>query len=155
MIEFSIAPKFIKYVDRDYIEKIAFTVFDQVGEDPEKVAFLVKFSTNRVIRELNRKYRDHDEPTDVLSFPERYLNPEDGLFFLGEIVISVEKAMQQAEAQNHDLQSELHMLFVHGLLHLCNYDHIEKEDFLKMSAIQDKILSMLNNPLLASIFPPE
>ena len=83
---------------------------------------------NAQIRELNRDHRDKDIPTDVLSFPMGEngvydVNLETGASVLGDIVISVEKAVEQAELYGHTLQREIGFLTVHSMLHLLGYDH--------------------------------
>ena len=80
---------------------------------------------DETIRELNKKYRKIDKPTDVLSF-------EMGAENLGQIVISVERAIQQAKELKQSLEKELRFLFTHGLLHLLGYDHENPEDERKM-----------------------
>lgn len=88
----------------------------------------VSFVDNERIRELNRQFRNIDRPTDVLSFPlgengEYDINHETGAKLLGDIVISVPKAMEQAEEYNHTLEREIGFLTVHSMLHLLGYDH--------------------------------
>ena len=88
----------------------------------------VRFVDNEQIRELNAKYRNIDKETDVLSFPlgENGVydtNLDTGAKMLGDIVISVEKAVEQAELYNHPLQREIGFLTVHSMLHLLGYDH--------------------------------
>ncbi len=84
------------------------------------------------IRELNARYRGVDSATDVLSFPlqnegDGFVGPPDGVLRLGDVVISLPRATEQAEEFGHSLARELGYLFVHGLLHLLGYDH-ERED---------------------------
>lgn len=88
----------------------------------------VTFVDNERIHELNNQYRGIDRETDVLSFPlgedgEYDVNLDTGAKMLGDIVISVEKAMEQAELYNHPLQREIGFLTVHSMLHLLGYDH--------------------------------
>ncbi len=88
----------------------------------------VRFVDNEKIHELNATYRNVDRPTDVLSFPlgENGVydtNYSTGAKLLGDIVISVEKAMEQADTYNHSLQREIGFLTVHSMLHLLGYDH--------------------------------
>lgn len=90
----------------------------------------VSFLNNAQIRELNRDHRGKDIPTDVLSFPMGEngvydVNMETGASVLGDIVISVEKAVSQAELYGHTLQREIGFLTVHSMLHLLGYDHEE------------------------------
>ena len=88
----------------------------------------VRFVDNETIHELNKEYRNVDRETDVLSFPlgengEFDTNLDTGAKLLGDIVISVPKAMEQAEMYNHSLQREIGFLTVHSMLHLLGYDH--------------------------------
>ena len=88
----------------------------------------VSFVNNEQIRQLNREFRQKDAPTDVLSFPlgengSYDRNPETGALQLGDIVISIEKAVEQAKIYGHSLQREIGFLTVHSMLHLLGYDH--------------------------------
>ena len=88
----------------------------------------VSFLNNAQIRELNREHRGKDIETDVLSFPMGEngvydIDPDTGAQVLGDIVISVEKAVSQAELYGHTLQREIGFLTVHSMLHLLGYDH--------------------------------
>lgn len=93
------------------------------------------FTDNDGIHELNRQYRNIDRPTDVLSFPmlefggedeiDAEFETEDGLVMLGDIVISVERAKEQAEEFGHSLRRELAFLTAHSMLHLLGYDHVD------------------------------
>lgn len=82
----------------------------------------IVFVTNAAIRKLNEQYRGRDYVTDVLSFPTEPEQFEDQSS-LGEIVISVERAAAQAKENGLTLQNEIEQLILHGLLHLCGYDH--------------------------------
>lgn len=88
----------------------------------------VTFVDNEEIKVLNTQYRNKPTPTDVLSFPlgedDTYdVDPESGALLLGDIVISVEKAMEQSEMYGHSLQREIAFLTVHSMYHLLGYDH--------------------------------
>ena len=103
---------------------------------------------NEYIHEINRNYRHIDRPTDVISFAFLDDNPSrDKLFqskemvVLGEIYISIDKAKEQALAYGHSLERELSFLFVHGLLHLLGYDHMNEDDEKIMFALQEEILA--------------
>jgi probable rRNA maturation factor len=110
------------------------------------------------IRGINHEFRDNDSVTDVLSFP--MLEMEDGEFlakpgvmdmeqgklFLGDIIICVPKALEQAEEYGHTAERELAFLAVHGLLHLLGYDHDGPERERKMTGKQEKILTELGLP---------
>ena len=95
-------------------------------EGPAEIS--VTFVDNAAIQELNAQYRGKDMPTDVLSFPlgENGVydkNEDTGASLLGDIVISMEKATEQAELYGHALQREVAFLTVHSMLHLLGYDH--------------------------------
>lgn len=84
---------------------------------------------DEIIKEMNRDYRNIDASTDVLSFPlgadgEYDTNPENGALMLGDIVISYEHALAQAELYGHSFERELAFLTVHSMLHLLGYDHV-------------------------------
>lgn len=101
------------------------------------------------IHELNREYRDKDRATDVLSFPlgengEFEVDAESGALLLGDIVISMETAVRQAEEYGHSLQREVGFLTVHSMLHLLGYDHeTGAEDEAEMLSRQEKILASM------------
>lgn len=92
---------------------------------------------NEYIKRLNSKYRGLDEATDVLSFP---MDEE----FLGDIVISLERAKEQAEEYNHSLDRETGFLTVHGMLHLLGYEHQEKEAKKEMRELEEEVLGQLD-----------
>ena len=88
----------------------------------------VSFVSNNEIKNLNKIYRNKDAVTDVLSFPlsddGRYdINNETGMCLLGDVVISLQTAMSQAEMYGHSLEREIGFLTVHSMLHLLGYDH--------------------------------
>ncbi len=88
------------------------------------------FVNNETIKELNQKFLKKNAPTDVLSFPvgER---GADGKYYLGDIIISVQKALDQSVAENHSLERELEILIIHGFLHLMGFEHskgLEREE---------------------------
>ena len=95
------------------------------------------------LRELNRDYLGIDAPTDVLSFPASESDPETGARYLGDILISIPRAAEQAQAAGHDLQGEVQLLVVHGVLHLLGHDHAEAEEKARMWAAQAEVLERL------------
>lgn len=86
----------------------------------DAASFVLRFVSDREMRQLNRMYRQQDSATDVLSFPGG-ASP-DGLH-LGDVVISVPAARRQAKAEGHSIDRELKVLILHGLLHCEGYDH--------------------------------
>ena len=111
----------------------------------------VTFTDNEGIHELNKKFRQIDRPTDVLSFPlfdfdgESEEPPVDDIMnMLGDIVISLEKAKEQAEEYGHSFEREVAFLCVHSMLHLLGYDHeISEEDDKNMRARQSEIMNII------------
>lgn len=95
------------------------------------------------IRELNRKYRNIDAATDVLSFPSSEPDPDIDAIYLGDVILSLPRAEKQASVGGHSLENELQLLVVHGTLHLLGYDHLEPVDKIKMQVAQDRILTQL------------
>ena len=96
-------------------------------DDPE---ITLAFVNNKTIQELNRKFLNKNSPTDVLSFPVGE-EGADGKYYLGDIIISVPKAQEQALERKHSLEREIEILTIHGFLHLMGYEHfkgLEKEE---------------------------
>jgi len=99
--------------------------------------------TAEEIRELNQQYRQKDKTTDVLSFPmEEEFQPEK-VKVLGDIVISTEAVIEQAKEYDHSIEREIAYLFIHGLLHLLGYDHLESEGKENMRKVEEEILTQL------------
>ena len=96
-----------------------------------------------LLQKLNLKYRHIDEPTDVLSFPSGEIDPDTFGLYLGDIVISLPRAQDQASTEGHLLADELQLLVVHGILHLMGYDHGEIKDKKLMQTAQDNSLNQL------------
>jgi len=95
------------------------------------------------LQELNRDYLGVDAPTDVLSFPTSESDPETGAAYLGDILISIPRATQQAQVAGHPVEAEVQLLVVHGVLHLLGHDHAETEEKSRMWAEQEKVLERL------------
>ena len=124
--------------------------------EAEKIGFDceigVTFTDNEQIRRLNCEHREIDRETDVLSFPmlsdvndisELDMNPENGMVYLGDIVISLEKAAEQAEEFGHSFEREVSFLIVHSMMHLVGYDHIEDDERTVMREHEEAVLSNL------------
>ena len=93
---------------------------------------------NNAIKELNAAWRNIDRETDVLSFPM-----EDDSPLLGDIVLSLEKAYEQAQEFGHSTAREIGFLTVHSMLHLYGYDHMEEDERLEMRQMEEKILKSI------------
>ena len=138
---------------RETAEKVIEAVLDYEGFPYEAEVELL-LTNNEGIHELNLEYREIDRPTDVLSFPMieyeeggkfdfleddlESFDPETGEAVLGNIVISKEKVISQAEEYGHSLLREYAFLIAHSMLHLLGYDHIKEEDRVIMEKKQKK-----------------
>lgn len=112
----------------------------------KKLASLsVTFTDNETIKEVNRLNRGVDSETDVLSFPmfEDFIDVE-GEFSFGDIMLSLEKAQEQAELYDHSFEREVAFLTAHSMLHLLGYDHIEEDDEKVMREKQREIMKKLH-----------
>lgn len=126
---------------------------------PYEVEVNLLLTMNQEIREMNQQFRQIDRPTDVLSFPmieyeepgefafletaDEYFHPESGELILGDIVLSKEKVLAQAEEYGHSVEREYAFLIAHSMLHLFGFDHIEEEERLSMECMQKEILENL------------
>ena len=145
---------------QEIIQKVVEECLD-FEECPYEAEVNIVLTNNEEIHQINREYRDIDSPTDVLSFPnidyegpgnfsnleestEAYFNPDTGELFLGDIVISVEKAISQAQEYGHSLEREVAFLVAHSMFHLFGYDHMIEEERTLMEDKQRKVLNNLN-----------
>jgi probable rRNA maturation factor len=106
-------------------------------------ALSIVVSDDEQLHQLNKQFRDQDTPTDVLSFPADYVDPESGVPYLGDILISCHRAESQALAAGHSLMEEIQLLIVHGILHLLGYDHATAHEKTRMWVVQAEILELL------------
>ncbi|RBW70510.1 rRNA maturation RNase YbeY [Bacillus taeanensis] len=114
----------------------------------EEAEVSLTFVTDERIQEINREYRDKDQPTDVISFAleeqgedEMMIVGADMPRILGDIIISIPRIQEQADAYNHSFERELGFLAVHGFLHLLGYDHMTEEEEKEMFQRQKDILN--------------
>lgn len=128
---------------------------------PYEAEVNLTLTDNDGIHKINKEYRQIDRPTDVLSFPmlsyispadfaflsdenDDDFNPDTGEALLGDIIISIDKVLQQAEEYGHSTKREFAFLIVHSMLHLFGYDHMEPEEAAIMEEQQNMILTELN-----------
>ena len=122
-------------------------------EGPAEIS--VTFTDNAGIRELNKQYRDKDIDTDVLSFPMGEngvydIDMETGAKILGDVVISMEKARDQAERFGHSFRREVGYLTAHSVLHLLGYDHIDNLEKVRMREKEELVMEQLGLPASSS-----
>ena len=126
---------------------------------PYEAEINLLLTMNDEIHEMNRNFRQIDRATDVLSFPmvdyeeagvfefledmQECFHPESGELMLGDIVISKEKVISQANEYGHSIEREYAFLIAHSMLHLFGYDHMEEEERLQMERMQEELLEQL------------
>lgn len=139
-------------------KEVVETALDYVN-CPYEAEVNLLLTMNEQIHQMNMEFRGIDRPTDVLSFPmvdyekaaefdfleerDDYFHPESGELMLGDIVISKEKVLSQAEEYGHSIKREFAFLIAHSMLHLTGYDHMEEEERLVMERMQKEILEKL------------
>ena len=145
MIRVSIAcPQETVPVDRGRMRETVHAVLEGEGDTDAEIS--LAFVDNATSHRLNRQYLNHDEPTDVLSFP---LSEGKGGRLQGELVIGAEVAKAEAESLGHDLHAELALYVIHGLLHLCGYDDHTTEGAAAMRERERCYLRQLGLPDIA------
>ncbi len=145
--------------DNSFDEVIELAIKASLSEEDmdENCEISVTLCTNEEIAGLNKEYMNRDGATDVLSFPQLAFDEDKCIFedsmtyngenlLLGDIVISLERAAEQAEEYGHSMKREVGFLTVHSMLHLLGYDHMEDAEREEMQAKEKKILSAINLP---------
>ena len=117
-------------------------VLQHAGTDASAEATIV-LSDDAQLQALNRQFLGIDAPTDVLSFPGGETDPDSQALYLGDVIISISRALAQATTGGYTLQDELQLLVVHGVLHLLGHDHAEEMEKDKMWAAQAEVLQSL------------
>ncbi|OGO42116.1 MAG: rRNA maturation RNase YbeY [Chloroflexi bacterium RBG_16_58_14] len=125
------------------LERAGLQTLQQVGV--QLLDLTIVITDDAELHELNRRFLGIDAPTDVLSFPTDETDPDSGVRYLGDILISYPRASAQASAGNHPIQDELRLLVVHGVLHLLGYDHAEPDEQARMWELQEEVLKQLGS----------
>ena len=145
MIRVKIAsPQELVSLDYARLRETARVVLEGEGVPEAKIS--LAFVDNSTIHRLNKQYLQHDEPTDVLSFP---MSGPKVKCLEGELVIGVEVARAQATERGHDVGAELSLYVIHGLLHLCGYDDHDEGDMRRMRQRERHYLMVLGLPPIA------
>ena len=140
MIHVEVNPSLQTNLTPDMLERAALVVLAHQFVDGDLTIVL---TDDAQLHELNRDYLGIDAPTDVLSFPASETDPENARRYLGDILISVQRANEQARAAGHALAAEVQLLAVHGTLHLLGYDHAEADEKARMWKAQAEVLEKL------------
>lgn len=136
-----------EFMKEEKIKEISrFILKREYGGEYEKNDYYLSFliTTDEIIREINREYRNKDASTDVISFAYNETENIAPLNILGDIVISFEKVKEQAKEYGHSVEREFYYVLSHGLLHLLGYDHIEENEKKIMREREEEILAEFN-----------
>jgi probable rRNA maturation factor len=144
MINISIAEPFAGIVSEEMLTLAVMKTLENQEVEPDAIDVGIVLEGNEQLQALNRQYLGIDAATDVLSFVLDEKDPETGKLYLGDVIISVEKAQEQADKAGHAVMDELQLLAIHGILHLLGHDHAGEEEKAKMWAAQRQILAELN-----------
>lgn len=115
----------------------------QAAEADPNAELTIVLSDDAQLQALNRQFLGIDAPTDVLAFPGGETDPDTQTFYLGDIILSVQRAAAQALSAGHSTQDELCLLVVHGVLHLLGHDHANEAEKAVMWALQGQILEQI------------
>jgi probable rRNA maturation factor len=140
VIHIEVNPSLQTGLAADILERAALAVLEHQSADGDLTIVL---TDDAQLHELNRNYLGIDTPTDVLSFPASETDPETARRYLGDILISIPRANEQAHAAGHALEAEVQLLTVHGTLHLLGYDHAEADEKARMWKAQAEVLERL------------
>ena len=132
--------------------KILMDILDRISS----VEIAVLLSDNREMQDLNNRFRHQDKATNILSFPSYFASPspddinENGIFHLGDIILGLEKIKEEAEAQKKSFENHFTHLLIHGVLHLCGYEHDTDKNATEMEQLEIRILNDfgIENPYL-------
>jgi probable rRNA maturation factor len=127
------------WIDKEKLYSFMKKMVEHFDLDDPEISLI--FVDDQEISTLNKQYRDIDAPTDVLSFSMNEKGP-DGKFYLGDIVISVPKALKQSIDKKHSIEKELKLLAIHGFLHLLGYEH-----FKGIGKQEKKIIDLLKDEI--------
>jgi probable rRNA maturation factor len=149
MIHIEIAEGIQPEFELDFLEKAVQEVLrhEHAAEDADVTLML---TGDEQIQELNRQFLEIDEPTDVLSFPADFVDPDNQHTYLGDVILSLPRARAQAQTGAHPVEDELKLLVVHGMLHLLGYDHADPTGKDEMWAVQKDILESLGTTISPS-----
>lgn len=146
MIHTQIAGKYKSIIQAIRLKTPARAVIECMPGKPS-IDLTIILAGDEVLRRYNRDYIGIDAATDVLSFPADELDPQTGRRYKGDILISFDRAQDQAATGGQPVTAEIELLVVHGTLHLFGYDHVDADQKRTMWTIQADILKKLHNPL--------
>jgi probable rRNA maturation factor len=145
-VEIQIAAGLTEQVDESSLQGAVVAALRHAGA-PASAALTLVLTDDEEVRRLNKQFRHLDAPTDVLAFPAAapapFVDAPGQSPYLGDVIISHQRAMAQAADARHSVQDELALLTVHGTLHLLGHDHSTSQEKASMWAAQEAILAQL------------
>jgi probable rRNA maturation factor len=142
MITLEISKRYKSYINTGLINQTVNTTLIHQDVRPDLEISII-ITGDEQLQALNLQFLDIDAPTDVLSFPADFRNPDTDIPYLGDILISFPRAETQASTAGHEVMAELQLLIVHGILHLLGHDHAEESEKVKMWNAQRDIIQQL------------
>ena len=130
-------------VEIELVQNTAIVALKHQSVSDDDVDLTIVLTDDDQLHDLNNQWLGVDAATDVLSFPSDEVDPENGKRYLGDILISIPRADNQAKAAGHSVEAEVQLLITHGILHLMGHDHAEAEEKTRMWAAQAEILTQL------------
>ncbi len=137
-------------LNKKHLNEVAYKTLEIIEfKKPTEISLVI--SGEKRMKSLNRKYRNINEITDVLSFGNKeprnnsvkFIDPPNKIIYLGDIFICYRRVIKQASRKKHSTKKELDILLIHGILHLIGYDHKENYENSEMKILEEKILTVL------------
>jgi len=150
MINLQIKPSIKLPCKKSILVQAAQVALESHGEAVRQDMSIV-IGDDALLKSLNQKYKQRHTTTDVLAFPAGEIDPDSQTLYLGDVVISLPRAQEQALSAGHPLVDELQLLVVHGTLHLLGFDHNDPADKKRMQASQNEILHQLGIKLKVNL----
>ena len=142
MIHVLIEEAYVSLVAEGSLKQAGQAVLAHQGADPNTDLSIV-IDSDEKLHKLNRDFLGIDAPTDVLSFPSDEFDPDEQAVYIGDVIISFQRAEAQAKNAGHPVINEIQLLVVHGVLHLLGHDHADPTEKTRMWTAQAEILDQL------------
>ncbi|HAL16927.1 MAG TPA: rRNA maturation RNase YbeY [Anaerolineaceae bacterium] len=142
MIHVLIEEAYVSLVAEGSLKQAGQAVLAHQGADPNTDLSIV-IDSDEKLHNLNRDFLGIDAPTDVLSFPSDEFDPDEQAVYIGDVIISFQRAEAQAKNAGHPVINEIQLLVVHGVLHLLGHDHADPTEKTRMWTAQAEILDQL------------
>lgn len=131
------------HVNKKKLTEALNTAGEQIGYKKDPTRLNIVFTNDKTISEFHQKFLNDKTPTDVITFPMGEIDPENGEFMIGDLIISKETAWREARLRKIPIQKEIILYAIHGFLHLNGFDDHTAKDRRKMILQQNKILRLI------------